>query len=467
MPPRSRNEHLVPDADKPYYRSATVVGLRQQLDDEGLDTDGLKYDLYLRLVNAGFRLYTDDRPSSDGNDSDGHDDQGDEGRGGSGRPPRRPDGKRLRDPSPSDDGGGPQPPPRRRRGLGLPVELQIPVIQNLHPAALWNLIDSAPEEYLSAAQPGGINALVVEARGQYALDYPPPIPTPSPSPQPDDAGQDDGDAAPQTPPASGDPGPGGSGPGDSSSGDQSSHGSSSSSNNNSDGNRSDNHGDDDEDNPRTMSLLEWVSIRATYDSRFRTANRTRINRVIDAYLAIYGPNDPAPGDENKQEDMLYFFRNRDDLQNAVPGVASHTPLTLAAVYQNPIMVQLLLLRGAPVDQSVGVWRPLDRAFGGLHLDINGAQGIQCIFTLIGSGANLGVLRPATQRAAFNLLLEFDVFDDNNIDIYNPPMLWPKIDNPRGVGIREFIADERSSYWDRVLLSMYVIWAGTIDYPLFV
>ncbi|POS73137.1 hypothetical protein DHEL01_v208461 [Diaporthe helianthi] len=483
MPPRSRNEHLVPAADKPYYRSATVVGVRQQLDGLGLDSEGLKYDLYLRLVNAGSRLYTDDRPGNDGDDGDGNDGQdddgqNDDGRRHSGRSPPRSGGKRRRDRSPSDGGGSPlpPPPPRRRRGLGLPPELQIPVIQSLHPSALWNLIDSAPEEYLDGERPTGVNALIIEAQGQYALDYPPlPPPIPSPPAQPDDGGQnigdggqDDGDGTLQTPPVSGDSGTGDSGNGDSGAGGSSSNGTNSNSTNsngtNPDEHRSasdDNDGNDD-DAPRTMSLLEWVGFRATYDSRFRAANRTRINRVIDAYLAVYGMNDPPPDVENTREDMLYYFRNRDDVLNPGLGLAAYTPLSLAAFYHNPVMVQLLLLRGASVDQAARGRRPLDRAVGRISLDINSADGIQCVFTMIGAGANLGLLRQETQRSGFNLLLEFDMFNDDAIDIYHPPQIWPRIERPLGVGIREFIADERSSYWDRVMISMPHTWAWSTD-----
>ncbi|KAG8160629.1 hypothetical protein KVR01_008893 [Diaporthe batatas] len=52
----SINENLVAAGDLPYYKAATVAGLKDQLRENNLPIDGRKYDLYLRLRDAGILI---------------------------------------------------------------------------------------------------------------------------------------------------------------------------------------------------------------------------------------------------------------------------------------------------------------------------------------------------------------------------------------------------------------------------
>lgn len=44
--------------------------------------------------------------------------------------------------------------------------------------------------------------------------------------------------------------------------------------------------------------------------------------------------------------------------------------------------------------------------------------------------------------------------------------WQRIMNFRQVSAREFVADERSDYVERIIVAMYAIWTGTMTYPGF-
>lgn len=60
----SANEHLVPGRELQNYQTATVAGLKNQLLQNDLPTNGLKYDLYLRLRDVGIQIYTDRRSNA-------------------------------------------------------------------------------------------------------------------------------------------------------------------------------------------------------------------------------------------------------------------------------------------------------------------------------------------------------------------------------------------------------------------
>ena len=449
----SKNEHLVSKADLRYYKSATVDGLKLQLQENDLPTGGLKYDLYERLVDAGVRLYTDDRsgdeivsqegsgqegsdpegsyqggseeedsdePDEDEPDSDEpDDDQGRDGRGGGKR--RRDDDDDDSDISDEGDDGGR---PRRKRvmiGRVLPLELQHQIIERLPPSALWNLIEAAPEVYLSDV-PGGINALRVEAEYQRRLDHP-PLPPERPRTHPDG-----GPVLPlrKTPPPRRKAPP------------------------------------PDDSPERPLSLLEWVGRRATYEARFRAANRTRISRVVDEYLAAYGEVDPDPG-QNPRDDILYYFRPRPNFQALL---IPRTPLTQAALNALPHVVHLLLRRGAPVNQVLFSNTALDLALTGLGGDtgITGEARVQTAFALLGAGADVSSRGVMAEGEANSVLEDLTGVAQPGDD---PDFDWPRIDNPFGLSIRQFIADERSSYFDRMLLAMYAIFTASVSYPTFI
>ncbi|KAK7699575.1 hypothetical protein SLS64_011529 [Diaporthe eres] len=489
-------EDLVPGKDQYYFGNATVRGIRDQLRENGLPTSGIKYELYLRLTENGLRLYNDSRPDdivdededngepdnedtsfevddseidnseedyvegdesgeeseediseagesesgdagednnqggedqggdgqegdnqgggNQGGDNQGGDDQAGDGQGGN--QPRRSDRKRRRDDGDdgddddNDDGDRPDrgPPARSRRSLGvaLPPELRTLVVENLNAPGVWNLIDSAPEEYLSS----DFNALVLEARYQYRLDYPPPAPYDPPG------------AFRKTVPYPW-PGPG---------------------------------------PERPLSLLEWVARRATQDATFGAANRSRIMRVIDAYLQVYGTADPAALPmPNEREAILYYFRNRADLLTT-----NLTPLMHAARAQNPLALQLLLLRGANVNQVLNGMTALEHAgSSGFVLTPNYAHTFQTAYVLIGAGADVSVLGDDS-RLQSSIALQLLTGDPVPAPGLELPDDFPRIDN-LGLSIRQFIADERSHLFDRMLLTLFVIFYRTMVYPRYI
>lgn len=499
-------EDLVPGKDQYYFGNATVRGIRDQLRENGLPTSGIKYELYLRLTENGLRLYNDSRPDdivdededngepdnvdtsfevndSEVNDSEedyvegdesnedndegiseasdsesgdggeennqrgedqGRDDQGGDNQGGDnqggdnqggdnqrgdnqggddqagddqeGQQPRRSGRKRGRDDDDdgddddNDDGDRPDrgPPAHRRRSLGmaLPPELRTLVVENLNAPGVWSLIDSAPEEYLSS----DFNALILEARYQYRLDYPPPAPFDTP-----------GAFRKSVPYPWPGPGP-----------------------------------------ERPLSLLEWVARRATQDATFGTANRSRIMRVIDAYLQVYGTADPAALPmPNEREAILYYFRNRADLLTL-----NHTPLTHAAQHQNPSAVQLLLLRGANVNEVVNGMTALEHASAaGFVLGALYHHTFQTAYTLIGAGADVSVLGD-TSRLQASVALQILTGDPVPAPGLEQPGDFPRIDN-LGLSPRQFIGDERSHPYDRMLLTLFVIFYRTMVYPRYI
>lgn len=518
----SEDEQRVPDEDLPYYRKAIVLGLAMQLQENRLPVGGTKYDLYKTIVDAGLRLYTDDRfddedgdqrsgeeddsqaedsgansdeegsdkPDDDqGGGDQGGDDQpgddqpgddqpgddqpggdqagddqpgGDQGGGDQGHQPSQTAGiKHSRD-SGDDDGGddddpdnrsvnghSPEPPPRKRRRVAgvLPAELQIEIIRNLDPAALWNLITAAPEEYLNSEPEGGINALEIEADYQYAFDHPPP-PRDRSDNGGSDRGGDDGGGGGDDGNADDNDGDPDDGDGDDDDGDDN-------------GGRS-NSGRSDESEPEyPLSLLEWVGRRATYDLRFRTTNRTRILHVIGIYRTRYGLADPEEGNENPRDNILYYFRPRPDLQALT---IRRNRLAQAAREGDPSVVHLLLIWGVTVNRVLYSMTALDYAAAtmGQCTGVDGARAMHTIFALLGAGADVRLLAANARQEAGRAI--FDLISDEPDD---PACTWPRIDNHLGLSIREFIADERSNYFDRMLLAAYVIYTGVMAYPRFI
>ncbi|KAI7775700.1 hypothetical protein LA080_006429 [Diaporthe eres] len=486
--------------DRPYFLRATVVGLRAQLEGLGLNSSGLKVDLYLRLTNGGHSLYTDDRDQSDDNQSDSDqsdsdqpdsdqsdsdqpdsdqsdsdqpdsdqsgddqsdddqpgDNDGDDGQGNDnqeGSPPGGAGQKRPRNGGGGDDDddnngddnqGSLQPPPRKtlRVGNAIPAELWLQIMGYLNLAQLWNLAMADPAGYLS----DDINVFAMDARRQYAIDYPP---------------GNSGDGGSGNPPGNSDDGGSGnsgsgSGSGGSGSGDSGSGGSAGSP---SSGGSDDN--DDHDDPNRPLSMLQWVGRRLIYDPAFGTAWRARILQLIDTYLQVYGPNDVPYEDGNVIQDMLSYFR--------VPALhGTGFPLTQAARDERPGIVHLLLLRGVPVDQPQGDTgrTALSEAVGGIGAELNarpsGSEAMHTTFALIGAGADVTLVSASARYNARRMLQRLMVVAAPGTENWHP---WPRIVNVRGLSVREFIADPRSDYFDRIRLAMYVIafQNGGMNYP---
>lgn len=461
----TKNFHLVPMGDRPYFLRATVVGLRAQLSGLGLDSSGLKVDLYLRLTNGGHSLYTDDRDQSDDDQSDsdqsdsdqpdsdqpGDDQPDDDGQGGD--PPGGAGQKRPRndgggdddDDNNGDDNQGSLQPPRRktlRVGNAIPAELRLQIMRHLNLAQLWNLAMADPAGYLS----DDINVFEMDAHRQHAIDYPPDNNNNEGSGNPPANSDDGGNGNPPDNSDDGGSGSGGSGSGDSGSSDSVSISDSG----------------PGYDPNRPLSMLQWVGRRLVYDPAFGTAWRARILQLIDAYLQVYGPNDVPYKDGNVIQDMLSYFR--------VPALhGTGFPLRRAARNESPDIVHLLLLRGVPVDQPQGDTgrTALSEAVGGIGAELNarpsGSEAMHTIFALIGAGADVTLVSANARNNARSMLQQLMVVAAPGTEDWHP---WPRIVNVRGLSVREFIADPRSDYFDRIRLAMYVIafQNGGMNYP---
>lgn len=473
----AENEDLVPEEDKFYFGNATVKGLREQLRENGMITSGRKYELYLRLQVNGLRLYTDDRPddiededdevsesheeesdsdeeesepdegeeesesdegedesesdeeeagSPDDGDSGEEDDQpgnnqgendqgGDPPGGGSNNKRRRNDDDD--DDDDNDDGDNDDqnqersqsPPPRKTRRLGtIPVEIQLQILRDLNFAQLWNLIVAFPEGYLGDT----VNVFLLDAFRQHVIDYP-------------DAYNCDGDCD--------------GGCSDSS-----------------DSEDSDNvRPDDDPDRP--LSLLQYVENRVIYDSVFRATQGTYINQLIDTYLQVYGQNHPAVGNENVIEDILWYFRPRPADDSLIHAASRH----------RPGIVHLLLLRGADVNQQSlqPPTTPLDQAALLLTYDPAGIDGFLTVFALIGAGADVTTLSQASRDQAGSILGYLMSISLHDLRTWTGR--WPRVINVQGLSVREFIADARSDYYQRMIPATYALFHGNLDYPNFV
>lgn len=389
MPP-AKNQDFIPNEDLRYFIAATTANLRNQLREADLNTAGLKYDLYQRLIINGHRLYNDDREddSSEDDDSEDEDSDHDDAETDNDGPNNPPSGnqrgrKRTRD----DDGDDiDQPPARRSRGLTeMPVELNVNIIDNLDAGGVFNLVSAAPREFLL----GGTDAFLLEARNQR------------------------------------------------------------------------NNGT----NTR-VSLLEWVSQRAANEVEFRTSNRDLIQRVVRAYVETYPNQGSLP--EGRVENMLGLLRE--------VGV---NPVLGQAVRQGQLeVVHLLILMGEDVNQRVNNVQPLELAATLETAHIPNMKTLQIIFALIAGGADTTNNRldyTAAQastafpfvgvaEAAMDALTLLFGWDQLNVEL--GPANWPPIMNPRGLTIRQFLADERSPFDDRSILALILIMTRGTTYPNF-
>lgn len=153
------------------------------------------------------------------------------------------------------------------------------------------------------------------------------------------------------------------------------------------------------------------------------------------------------------EAMLNFFRPE-------VGAGSRPPLFRAVRSQRPDVVHLLLLRGEPVNQTIPSSTLPVTDIGALNLaltlDLDGSwvssDAMHIIFALIGAGADVTLITASAKSVANTLAREL-----NEIPIgHENSFRWPRIVNVRGLSVREFIADPRSDYFDRVRLAMYLI-----------
>lgn len=224
---------------------------------------------------------------------------------------------------------------------------------------------------------------------------------------------------------------------------------------------------DERDRPH--SLLLWLGRRVTYDSAFRETWRARILEVLDIYLDTYGRQNPPPGVWGTMENMLYYFRNPGP---GTPGDGT-TPLMHAAWDLRPDVTHLILLRGGAGvnvnDTAFNApnlnWTALSEAAMNATTDLDDPNGMQVVFALIGAGADVAAVRePARTRSGRNLRPFMGEAPDLE-DVWSYE--WPEVQNLFGGTVREFIANDRAPYHQRLLLAMFAIYTGSLDYPAFI
>lgn len=285
------------------------------------------------------------------------------------------------------------------------METLLEIIENLSPPELWNLAMAYPETFVRPV----LNVFVTDAVRQFLFDHP--------SGQPDDWPEDEDDMP------------------------------------------------DERDRP--PSLLLWLGRRVTYDSAFRETWRERILEVVDTYLEVYGRQNPPPGVWGRLENMLFYFRD----PNPNPPGNRTTRLMHAAWDLRPDATHLILLRGgADVNVNESAfdapnWTPLSEAAMNATSDLDDPDGMQVIFALIGAGADVAAVRePGRTRSGRNLrpfMGEAPALED----VWNYD--WPVVQNLFGSTVREFIANDRAPYHQRLLLAMFAIYTGSLDYPAFI
>ncbi|KAI3394945.1 hypothetical protein diail_2052 [Diaporthe ilicicola] len=212
----------------------------------------------------------------------------------------------------------------------------------------------------------------------------------------------------------------------------------------------------DGDNGDEQSLLEWVGERVSHDAGFRGANVTRIRLILNIYLQQF-PNDNPP-QASRVDNIMWYFRPRGD-------ILPDTPTIVAAQLGNPNVVNLLLLSGANPNVIANGRTALDEAVAQADCNVPGGMGhMRVIFALIGGGANVALVNPASQFHAQSLLrvMVFGNGFNGNITQAN----LPRIHNILGLTIPQFLADERSDLFDRVIVALAVVTFQNLTYTNF-
>lgn len=215
---------------------------------------------------------------------------------------------------------------------------------------------------------------------------------------------------------------------------------------------------------RPLSMLEWVGRRLVYDPEFGRTWRARILQLVDTYIQEYTQASHPHDNLGGVEMMLHYLNPNQELYDF--------PLALveAVGAARPDIVHLLLLRGADPNYLFVGGRGMNSLFHaiprGTPIDTgpSGSEAMQTIFALIGAGADVTMVGDAERQTARNALAQIMDLPDPGWEASHD---WPRIVNARGLGVREFIADPRSDYFDRMRLALYVIYTGQMAYPGFV
>ncbi|KAI3394374.1 hypothetical protein diail_2840 [Diaporthe ilicicola] len=371
MPPTAKNQNQVPVEDLSFFCTATAEGIRQQLRAAGHDTSGLKYELYLRLIANGLRLYNDTRASALP-EADSPDPEASSSGAGNGRKHARAD----------DEEDIEQPAAKRikrRTFADIPAEIALRIIDNLDLGGIFNLAAVVPDEFLSDNK---VNAFLIEAERRKR-------------------------------------------PGE-----------------------------------RTgQSLLEWVLQRTGNEVDFRTGNRNLIKRVVETYMGSYVER----SEEARVEEIMWYYRD-----------AGGSPLFYAVRRGLPDMVYLLILTGEDTNESVSGATPLDEATRLVSDRIRDVDRLHVVFALLAGGADTTTTDPGTLGAnGVDTGSTADAAGARLGEIRptapaatTDPAGWPAINNPRGLTVLRFLADERSPFLDRATMALYLIAAKTTTYPGF-
>lgn len=205
-----------------------------------------------------------------------------------------------------------------------------------------------------------------------------------------------------------------------------------------------------------VSLLEWVMTRAANEVDFRTNYRDLIRCVVDAYLLTYPSNSPQDrSGEDRVEEIMVYLRQ-----------VGANPVLMSAVRSGEAeLVQLLIILGEDVNQRENNVAPLEQATILVSSILSKMNRLLIVFSLLAGGADTTSTRAdrhGVPEAAEHRLSH--VCDQ--LLVKDRPSRWPVIQNPRGLTIRQFLADERSPFMDRATLALILIITRDRRYPGF-
>ncbi|KAG6368725.1 hypothetical protein INS49_002939 [Diaporthe citri] len=428
MPSQARNQNNVPPEDLPFFIAATTAGIRQQLREAEIPAGGLKYELYLRLRANGLRIYNDirgphDPENSDSSDWDSEEDSDEDEEGPdddeseSGEPE---DGWPEEDDSSSDSSSDDDPnePPsgvrkgrkRKRVDDGADAEEDLEDPEAPKPVSLADMPAELAIDIVRNLDAGGVFNLVAASPQQFLL----------------------GNVNAFMLEAI--------------------------------GRRS-------ASGRNGLSLLEWVVVRVGNEVDFRTNHRGLVRHVVDAYLATY-PSYAAQhrSEEHGVEQIMYWLR----------GVGVGPVLGAAVMEGKADIVQLLIVLGEDVNERTDDVSPLEEATVLIKPSLLHMNSLHIVFALLAAGADNTSTREdypepepatagfsttgvaATAQDRFNQIMEGPMLTPLNVE----PRHWPVIQNPRDLTIRQFLADERSPFMDRVMMALILIITRDTKYPYF-
>ncbi|KAK7735836.1 hypothetical protein SLS63_003798 [Diaporthe eres] len=428
MPSQARNQNNVPPEDLPFFIAATTAGIRRQLREAEIPAGGLKYDLYLRLRANGLRIYNDIRGPHDPENSDSSDwdseedsDQDDEGAHDDESESGEPEDGWPEDSSSSSDDDPDEPPSGVRKGRKRKrVDDEADIEEDLEepeapkPASLADMPAELAIDIVRNLDAGGVFNLVAASPQQFLL----------------------GNVNAFVLEAEGRRNAAG----------------------------------------RTgLSLLEWVVARVGNEVDFRTEHRGLVRHVVDAYLATY----PSYARQHRSEEtgveyIMFWLR----------GVGVGPVLGSAVMEGRLDIVQLLIVLGEEVNERVDNVSPLEEATVRIKPSLLHMDRLLIVFALLAAGADNTSTRedypetepeaePETTVSSYTGIAA--TAQDRLSQIMERPMLmppnddpknWPIIDNPRDLTIREFLADERSPFMDRVIMALVLITTRGTVYPNF-